>query len=83
MTRIDAGASLTVLFDLFVESKYSRIPVVRGSIDTVVGVVHAPLLDDTYVAVRGRGAFHGSERLQVSTRDPAQAICATPGRTVA
>lgn len=37
---IDAAASTTVLFDLFVESKYSRIPVVRGSIDTVVGVVH-------------------------------------------
>jgi len=37
---IDAGASLTVLFDLFVESKYSRIPVVRGSIDTIVGIVH-------------------------------------------
>ena len=29
-----------MLFDLFVESKYSRIPVVRGSIDTVLGVVH-------------------------------------------
>jgi putative hemolysin len=37
---IDVGSSLTVLFDLFVESKYSRIPVVRGSIDTVVGIVH-------------------------------------------
>ena len=37
---IDVAASLRVLFDLFVESKYSRIPVVRGSIDTVVGVVH-------------------------------------------
>ena len=37
---IDVASSLTVLFDLFVESKYSRIPVVRGSIDTVVGIVH-------------------------------------------
>ncbi len=37
---IDVAASLTVLFDLYVESKYSRIPVVRGSIDTVLGVVH-------------------------------------------
>jgi CBS domain containing-hemolysin-like protein len=37
---IDVASSLTVLFDLFVESKYSRIPVVRGSIDTVLGVVH-------------------------------------------
>ncbi|MEP6993461.1 MAG: hemolysin family protein [Acidobacteriota bacterium] len=37
---IDVASSLTVLFDLFVESKYSRIPVVRGSVDTVVGIVH-------------------------------------------
>jgi putative hemolysin len=37
---IDVAASPTVLFDLFVESKYSRIPVVRGSIDTVVGIVN-------------------------------------------
>jgi len=37
---IDVAASPTVLYDLFVESKYSRIPVVRGSIDTVVGIVH-------------------------------------------
>jgi myo-inositol-1(or 4)-monophosphatase len=60
-----------------------RFPVVGVSValveegTPVVGVVHAPLLEDTYVAVRGRGAFYGSERLQVSTRDPAQAICAT------
>ena len=37
---IDAASSPQVLSDLFVASKYSRIPVVRGSIDTVVGVVH-------------------------------------------
>jgi magnesium and cobalt exporter, CNNM family len=37
---IDVASSLTVLADLFVETKYSRIPVVRGSIDTVVGIVH-------------------------------------------
>jgi CBS domain containing-hemolysin-like protein len=46
---IDVAASLTVLFDLFVETKYSRIPVVRGSIDTVVGVVH---VKDALEAVR-------------------------------
>ncbi len=46
---IDVAASLTVLFDLFVESKYSRIPVVRGSIDTVVGVVH---VKDALQAIR-------------------------------
>jgi myo-inositol-1(or 4)-monophosphatase len=60
-----------------------RFPVVGVSIALVdagrpvVGVVHAPLLGDTYVAVRGRGAFRGQERLRVSGRDPAQAICAT------
>ncbi|MEX0880771.1 MAG: hemolysin family protein [Thermoanaerobaculia bacterium] len=46
---IDVAASLTVLFDLFVESKYSRIPVVRGSIDTVVGIV---LVKDTLQVLR-------------------------------
>ena len=46
---IDVAASLTVLFDLFVESKYSRIPVVRGSIDTVVGIVH---VKDFFQAIR-------------------------------
>jgi len=37
---IDAASPLPVLADLFGASKYSRIPVVRGSIDTVVGIVH-------------------------------------------
>jgi CBS domain containing-hemolysin-like protein len=46
---IDVASSLTVLFDMFVESKYSRIPVVRGSIDTVLGVVH---VKDTLEALR-------------------------------
>jgi myo-inositol-1(or 4)-monophosphatase len=43
----------------------------------VVGVVHAPLLGDEYVAIDGRGAFRNGERAQVSTRGPDQAICAT------
>ena len=46
---IDVAASQTVLFDLFVESKYSRIPVVRGTIDSVVGIVH---VKDTLQALR-------------------------------
>src|SRR5215467_9288724 len=50
---VDVAASLTVLFDLFVESKYSRIPVVRGSIDTVVGIVH---VKDALEAVRAGAA---------------------------
>lgn len=49
---VDVAASLTVLFDMFVETKYSRIPVVRGSIDTVVGVVH---VKDALEAVRAGG----------------------------
>jgi CBS domain containing-hemolysin-like protein len=47
---IDAAASLDALVDLFTSSKYSRLPVVRGSIDTVVGIVH---VKDTLEAVRG------------------------------
>jgi magnesium and cobalt exporter, CNNM family len=37
---IDAALPVPVLADLFVSTKYSRIPVVRGSIDTVLGIVH-------------------------------------------
>ncbi len=37
---IDAATPVPVLADLFVSSKYSRIPVVRGTIDKVVGIVH-------------------------------------------
>jgi myo-inositol-1(or 4)-monophosphatase len=43
----------------------------------VVGVVHAPLLGDTYTAIRGSGAFKNGEHISVSTRDPDRAICAT------
>jgi putative hemolysin len=50
---VDVAASLTVLFDLFVETKYSRIPVVRGSIDKVVGIV---LVKDALEAVRAAAA---------------------------
>ena len=50
---IDVASSLTVLADLFVESKYSRIPVVRGSIDTIVGIVH---VKDTLQSIRAGGS---------------------------
>ncbi|MGH9022562.1 MAG: inositol monophosphatase family protein [Acidimicrobiia bacterium] len=43
----------------------------------VVGVVHAPLLDDTFVARLGGGAWRNGGTIAVSRRDPAQAICAT------
>ncbi len=47
---IDAASSPAALADLFVTSKYSRIPVVRDSIDTVVGIVH---VKDTLESLRG------------------------------
>jgi myo-inositol-1(or 4)-monophosphatase len=43
----------------------------------VVGAVHAPMLDETYTAVRGAGAFRDGRRLAVSDRPAASAICAT------
>jgi magnesium and cobalt exporter, CNNM family len=46
---IDAAASFDVLADLFVSTKYSRIPVARGTIDRVVGIVH---VKDTLAAIR-------------------------------
>ncbi|MFM8303552.1 MAG: inositol monophosphatase family protein [Actinomycetota bacterium] len=60
-----------------------RYPVVGVSIglvvgrEPVVGVVHAPLLGDTYWATAGGGAFRDGTRLTVSERPPAEAICAT------
>jgi putative hemolysin len=46
---IDAAASFVQLVDLFEQTKYSRIPVARGSIDRVVGIVH---VKDTLGAIR-------------------------------
>ncbi|HEX7252034.1 MAG TPA: hemolysin family protein [Thermoanaerobaculia bacterium] len=46
---IDAASSPQTLADLFGSSKYSRVPVVRGSIDTVLGVVH---VKDLFEALR-------------------------------
>jgi myo-inositol-1(or 4)-monophosphatase len=43
----------------------------------IVGVVHAPMLGRTYAARRGGGAFRDGEPIRVSSRAPAQAICAT------
>jgi myo-inositol-1(or 4)-monophosphatase len=43
----------------------------------VVGVVHAPMLGDTYTATRGGGAHRNGERLAVSDRPPEAAVCAT------
>jgi myo-inositol-1(or 4)-monophosphatase len=43
----------------------------------IVGVVHAPLLGDTYVATEGGGTFRDGARLAVGRREPARAIVAT------
>jgi myo-inositol-1(or 4)-monophosphatase len=43
----------------------------------IVGVVDAPLLGRTYWARAGGGAFRDGVPIRVSTRAPAQAICAT------
>jgi putative hemolysin len=46
---LDVAATFAELGDLFVQTKYSRIPVARGSIDRVVGVVH---VKDTLASIR-------------------------------
>src|SRR5207247_1682145 len=43
----------------------------------VVGVVHAPMLGDTYTARKGGGAQCNGVPLRISDRSPEQAICAT------
>ena len=52
---IDEAESSEALADLFTATKYSRIPVVRGSIDKVVGWVH---VKDLFEAMR-RGGLRG------------------------
>jgi myo-inositol-1(or 4)-monophosphatase len=60
-----------------------RFPIVGVSVGLVddgeptVGVVHAPLLGDTYTARRGGGAFCNGHPLRISDRAPGQAILAT------
>ncbi len=49
---IDAAASTQTLAELFESTKYSRLPVARGSIDTVVGTVH---VKDMFAALRAGG----------------------------
>jgi myo-inositol-1(or 4)-monophosphatase len=43
----------------------------------VAGAVHAPMLGDTYTAVRGGGAFRDGRPVRVAERSPALAICNT------
>ncbi|HVW31659.1 MAG TPA: inositol monophosphatase family protein [Acidimicrobiia bacterium] len=43
----------------------------------VAGAVHAPLLGETYTAVRGGGAFRDGQPIRVAGRPPGSAICNT------
>ena len=52
------------------------IALVRDGVP-IVAVVDAPLLDDTFTARLGGGAWRGAERLTVSDRDGDEAIVAT------
>jgi CBS domain containing-hemolysin-like protein len=52
IAAVDEAASLDRAADLLIETKYSRLPVYRGSIDHVVGILH---VKDVFEAVR-RGA---------------------------
>ncbi|MEO8432412.1 MAG: hemolysin family protein [Acidobacteriota bacterium] len=54
VVSIEETESPEALADLFIATKYSRIPVVRGSIDRVVGTVH---VKDLFYATR-----HGAVR---------------------
>lgn len=38
---LDVGAGLPALLDLIMESGHSRIPVYEGSVDAIIGIVHA------------------------------------------
>ena len=49
---IDSAATFTQLADLFVQTKYSRLPVARGTLDRVIGLAH---VKDTLAAVREGG----------------------------
>src|SRR6476646_6960405 len=58
------------------EAVGASVGLVAGG-EPVVGVVHAPLLDRTYAARKGGGAFRDERRLHVSSRSPERAIVAT------
>jgi myo-inositol-1(or 4)-monophosphatase len=60
-----------------------RFPIVGVSVALVeagrpvVGVVHAPMLGETYAAARGHGAHRDGRPLRVADRDVTASICAT------
>jgi CBS domain containing-hemolysin-like protein len=54
IAAVEESASIERVADLFIENKYSRLPVYRGSIDRIVGIVH---VKDVFEVVRqGTGA---------------------------
>ena len=60
MVCVDAAAPLTAVLDLMLDEGYSRLPVIRGAIDDLAGIVHAR---DVMQAVRAG-----------SGRDPATTV---------
>jgi len=49
IAAVEESASIERAADIFIETKYSRLPVFRGSIDQIVGIVH---VKDVFEAVR-------------------------------
>jgi CBS domain containing-hemolysin-like protein len=52
IAAVEESASIESVADLFIETKYSRLPVYRVSIDQIVGIVH---VKDVFEAVRRGG----------------------------
>jgi putative hemolysin len=52
IAAVEEAATIERVADLFIETKYSRLPVYRGSIDQIVGIVH---VKDVFEAVRRGG----------------------------
>ena len=52
IAAIDEEASLDAAADLFIDTKYSRLPVRQGSVDHVVGILH---VKDVFEALRRGG----------------------------
>src|SRR5262249_20371301 len=53
IAAIEEWGSIDRAADQFIETKYSRLPLVRGSIDHVVGILH---VKDVFEAVRRGGS---------------------------
>jgi len=58
IVAVEENTTLDQVADLFVEMKYSRLPVYRGSIEQVTGILH---VKDVFEAVRRNAALRLSE----------------------